>query len=75
MRFDYMPTKLSGMVYHQFKYSPKQWEKKTGENPLDYPAFFTVRNGLCGMTPYGKRIIKQYYSQVSKNWEALGVTA
>ena len=65
---------LSGMAYAQGKYTPAQWEAKTGVNPTGI-AGIEVRQGLCYWTPAAERAVNTHSAQVTSNWHSLGVEA
>lgn len=50
--------KLSGMEYAGGMYSAKEWEEKTGVNPLNYPNYFKVSGGFCYVTDKFRRDYK-----------------
>lgn len=65
--------KLAGMEYRSFVYSPEYWLKLTGVDPLAYPDWFIVRNGLVACTPAYLAAYAEHIADVHWNWERLGV--
>ena len=67
--------KLSGMAYKQGYFTPAEWESKTGINPLKFPDYIQVKNGLCIWTEKAENLYNRYIKMVSHNWTAgLGIS-
>lgn len=65
---------LSGMIYKQGYYTPQEWERKTGINPLRFGEYIKVnKSGLCIWTDKAERLYKSYQAQATRNWNALGI--
>jgi hypothetical protein len=67
--------KLSGMKYHGGKYTPAEWQEKTGVSPLEFPRLIHVspRNRLCVWLSQAEAIAQGYTASVHQNFGALGV--
>jgi len=71
---DHPALRLSGMEYRNFFYIPEYWATLTGVDPLQFPEFFEVRNGLVGCNAAYRRFYAQHCQAVSANWHSLGVS-
>ncbi len=69
--------KLCGMKYHWGKYTPEQWEAKTGVNPHWLGPLIHISAGshLCCWTDEAEAIVQRHFSQTRANWHALGIPA
>lgn len=70
---DHPAWKLAGMTFRNFYYSPEYWLELTGVDPLQWPEWFVVRNGLVGHNPAFREAYGEYIAAVKSNWASLGV--
>ena len=68
-----MIGKLSGMSFAQGKYTPQEWEAKTGVNPIDLPGYIKIVSDRCYWTAKAESYYSKLQLMTAKNWKSLGI--
>ncbi len=67
--------KLAGMIFAGGKYTPAEWEKKTGINPANVPGIRLDKGGKCWWTTSAEKRFQVHIKKTKQAWHRLGIDA